>query len=626
MNTAMAGAGSFDLLHLVGFLTGAVLYAMLVVMVARPPARADTFALATGLLGLVWNVGELAAYAGRLAGLGPPISWIHAFSFTALGLLASVVVHSVARAPVRLGSQPHIVGSVVAAVVYACATFAGMMHVIAAATAQTLPSSFGLTVLTIGLLAVIPALITVARRQLNAPRALWMATLAVVAVSALHLGRLHGAQESWPVELIGHHASIVLAFAILYQDYRFAFADLFLKQALTLLVLVALVFTAFSIVEPLLTVVDGRLPPSAIALLLALWAGTALLFPACRRAVARFVDRVILRRADYGSLLQRLSDDVQQCDSPDVVLDRGCDVVASSLTATSVKWETRTLHRSGGLASREIAVWAAEPPHYVLVIGQLAGGRRLLSDDFAMLERVAFLLARRIDALRLTEERYERMLQEREMRTLATEAELRALRAQINPHFLFNALTTIGYLIQQAPSRALKTLLDLTTLLRSVLRSEGEFTTLGRERELIDCYLRIERERFEERLEFRLEIPEELCRLAVPSLIVQPLVENAVKHGIAGARNGGTVTVIATLDPELRIVVRNTGAPLETRRAAGSGVGLENVTRRLGHYYGVDASLTVTRDADGATVAELRLPATDIEDRHDNVMARDATP
>ena len=102
MNTAMPGAGSFDLLHLVGFLTGAVLYGMLIVMVARPPARADNFALSTGLLGLVWNVGELAAYAARLAGLGLSISWIHAFSFTALGLLASVVVHSVARAPVRL--------------------------------------------------------------------------------------------------------------------------------------------------------------------------------------------------------------------------------------------------------------------------------------------------------------------------------------------------------------------------------------------------------------------------------------------------------------------------------------------------------------------------------------------
>src|ERR671918_1952679 len=178
----------------------------------------------------------------------------------------------------------------------------------------------------------------------------------------------------------------------------------------------------------------------------------------------------------------------------------------------------------------------AEAPYYVLTIGQLAGGRRLLSDDLAMLERVAFLLARRIDALRLTGERYERMLQEREMRTLATEAELRALRAQINPHFLFNALTTLGYLIQQAPSRALKTLLDLTTLLRSVLRSEGEFTTLGRERELIDCYLRIERERFEERLEFTLDIPEHLSQVAGSSLILPPPLRKAGQQGPSRGR------------------------------------------------------------------------------------------
>jgi two-component system LytT family sensor kinase len=624
----MPAGGPFELLHLVGFLTGALLYGMLLVMVARPSARLDPFALSTGLLGLLWNVGELGAYMARAANMGAASSWIHAVSFTALGLLASVVVHSVARAPTRLPSRPHLVGSAVAVVVYACAAFAGLMHFAAAAAGQALPSAVGLTVLTVGLLAVIPALITAARQQLNRTRALWMAALAVVAVSALHLGRLHGAGEapqSWPVELIGHHASIVLAFAILYQDYRFALADLFLKQALTLLVLVALVFGAFSIVEPMLGGTDG-LHPSAIAVLLGLWAGTALLFPVCRAGVARFVDRAVLRRTDYASLLSRLSDDVQRCDSAETVLDRGCDVVARSLTAMSVTWEARALQPSDDRVSREIAIWTAEPPHYALVIGQLAGGRRLLSDDIAMLERVAVVLARRIDALRLTGERYERMLQEREMRTLATEAELRALRAQINPHFLFNALTTIGYLIQQTPTRALKTLLDLTALLRSVLRSEGEFTTLGRERELVDCYLRIERERFEERLEFTLNIPEELCDLAVPSLIVQPLVENAVKHGIAGTRQGGTVTVTATLDRDLRIVVRNTGAPLGARPASGSGVGLENVTRRLRHYFGDEASLTIGRDENGATVAELRVPAADVDHRHLTAAARNTMP
>lgn len=623
--TPMLATEPFELLHLVGFLTGALLYGMLLFMVTRSPVRPDAFAFSTGLLGLIWNVGELGAYAARLTGLDAVSAWIHASSFSALGLLASVVVHSVARAPFRLTVQRRITGISIAGIVYACAAFAGVLHFVAAATTQALPSPSGLTVLTVGLLTVLPVLITAAHKHLNGARALWMAALAIVAVSALHLGRFHGGQQSWPVELVGHHASILLAFAILYQDYRFALADLFLKQALTLIALVVLVFGAFSIAEPLLVdVVDGRLQPSAVALLLVLWAGTALVFPLCRRAVCRFVDGVVLKRADYSALLSHLADAVQQHASSEAVLDQACDVVARSLTATSVTWEIRPLDPQKELKAREVAIWTAEAPHYLLTIGQLAGGRRLLSDDLAMLERVAFVVARRIDALRLTGERYERMLQEREMRTLATEAELRALRAQINPHFLFNTLTTIGYLIQQTPSRALKTLLDLTTLLRSVLRSEGELTTLGRERDLIDCYLRIERERFEERLEFTLDIPDELAGLPVPSLIVQPLVENAVKHGIAGVREGGIVTVRARLDEGLRIIVRNTGAPFGHGGTSGQGVGLDNVRRRLQHYYGRDASLTVTRDEDGATLAELRLPASDVDAQID-VLARAAS-
>jgi hypothetical protein len=618
----MLNAGPSELLHLVGFLTGAALYGMLLAMVTRPPARPDAFALSTGVLGLVWNLGELSTYAVDIAALPSLSPWIHAFSFTSLGLLASVVVHSVARAPVGTDSWRRRLHATIPLIVYGCAMVAGVLHFQTAAVGAVPPSSTGLTALTVGLVAVIPLLIAVTRQQLNSARALWMAALAVVAVSALHLGSFHGARESWPVELVGHHASIVLAFAILYQDYRFALADLFLKQALTLLALVVLVFGGFSIVEPLLTSSDGRLAPAAVTMLLAIWAATALVFPVCRRVAARFVDRVVLTRADYASLLSQIAEDVQRDQAPEAVLERTCKVLASALTASTVGWQERTLNPSGDLTRRHVPILTAEAPHYVLIVGQLAGGRRLLSDDVAMLERVAIITARRIDALRLTGERYERMLQEREMRTLATEAELRALRAQINPHFLFNALTTIGYLIQQMPTRALKTLLDLTTLLRSVLRSEGEFTTLGRERELIECYLKIERERFEERLTFRLDIPGHLVHVPVPSLIVQPLVENAVKHGIAGTRQGGTITVSAVLDGDLRIVVRNTGAPLGAATASGAGVGLENVRRRLRHYYGDEASFTVKCDESGATVAELRLPAVDSDDQNVELIAR----
>ena len=146
-----------------------------------------------------------------------------------------------------------------------------------------------------------------------------------------------------------------------------------------------------------------------------------------------------------------------------------------------------------------------------MAIGQLTGGRRLLSDDLATLEAIAVVVARRIDAIRITNERYEREIREQEIGKLATEAELRALRAQINPHFLFNALTTIGYLIQTAPPRALETLLRLTALLRAVLRSEGEFTTLGRELEIVESYLDIERARFEQRLRVTIDVPARLA-------------------------------------------------------------------------------------------------------------------
>src|SRR5205814_5413260 len=186
-----------------------------------------------------------------------------------------------------------------------------------------------------------------------------------------------------------------------------------------------------------------------------------------------------------------------------------------------------------------VIVLTADRPRFAIAVAGLTGGRRLLSDDIAALEAIAIAAARRIDAIRITKERYERESREQEIGKLATEAELRALRAQINPHFLFNALTTIGYLIQTAPNRALDTLLRLTALLRGVLRSEGELTTLGRELDLIESYLDIERARFEERLRVRIDVPAALKRLRVPPLLLQPVVENAVKHGIEPRRLGG---------------------------------------------------------------------------------------
>jgi two-component system LytT family sensor kinase len=238
-----------------------------------------------------------------------------------------------------------------------------------------------------------------------------------------------------------------------------------------------------------------------------------------------------------------------------------------------------------------------------------------------MLDSVAMMVARRIDALRVTHERCEQSLREQEINKLATEAQLRALRAQVNPHFLFNALTTIGYLVQTAPDRALETLMKLTSLLRAVLRTEGEFVTLEQELELIVSYLDIERARFEERLRTTIDVPKELLSLRVPSLMVQPLVENAIKHGITPARFGGEVSIRARLEHSstkvsngeevLSVIVSDTGlgaSEIEWARGRRSGVGLSNIEERLRSYGGSSASLRINSTPGIGTVVELRIP------------------
>jgi LytS/YehU family sensor histidine kinase len=194
---------------------------------------------------------------------------------------------------------------------------------------------------------------------------------------------------------------------------------------------------------------------------------------------------------------------------------------------------------------------------------------------------------------------------------LTTEAELRALRAQVNPHFLFNALNTIGYLIQASPARAHETLMKLTSLLRGVLRSADAATTLGDEIDLVSAYLEIERARFDERLCVAIDVPRELRAIRVPALMIQPLVENAIKHGIANCRTGGRVAIESRSDGEnLTISVRNSGARVtdaDIARGRQKGMGLSNLDARLRHQYGDAASLTLVATAD-ETRAEIVLP------------------
>jgi len=605
----VSASNAADVLSLVGFATGTALYAMLLVLVVRgaarqvgDPARRDRLPLATALLGLVWNLGELAAYALPRLGLVADGVGLSAMSFPALGLLAAVVVHSVARG-LRHGRIVTVLG-------YALAVSAAVLHLGTVVSSDPRSSTLAFQLLTVSFSLLIVPLALITRAQANGRRALWVLALVLFAVSATHLGSFHSRDDSWWMQLLGHHAAIPLAFAILYQNYRFALGDLFLKQALTLLAIVAVTLAGYSTV---LLVPPG---PAAVGVLLALWVATALIAPWLRRAVVRFVDAVLLGRADYTALRAEIGRAIGDQPALNGVMDTICDRLADAFNARRVWWTTASEAGPGPgpVPSRTTTVSTTDPPQLRIHVGELTGGRRLLSDDEALLDAAAVMAARRIDAIRLTLERYETQLREEEMQKLAAEAELKALRAQINPHFLFNALTTIGYLIDAAPARAVDTLLRLTQLLRGMLRPEGEFTTLGREIELVEHYLDIERERFEERLRVTVDVPAWLRGVPMPSLVVQPLVENAIKHGVAPSTVGGEVRVVAVRENAggqacLHIVVRNTGKPLAADYdRGGDHVGLDNVVRRLTGHYGSAARLTLSVDDSGATVAELRLP------------------
>jgi len=610
----MTSNDTTTLVHLVGFIAGVALYAMLAVMTVRDRrGSADRIPLATALLGLVWNSVALVIYGLHDFGLPTPIPpvwpWIVALAFSALGFLPAVVVHSAVQSAVRGAGAPILVR-----VAYSVSAIAAALQFVDAGRGAALPSRAGLLVLTIGYAILIGALVRYARGQPGWRRALSAVALAAFAVMALHLSQHAAGSDSWPTELLGHHASLPLAVVILYQDYRFAFADLFLKRALTLVVLLAGTIALYQLIAapfivPLLLTHGGA--PGPVAALLGLWTLTALAYPRLRRAVNAIVDRLILRRTDYRDLREAVAARVAALDDESEILDAGAALIAAAVPATNVRW---SMHAPTGPQAAAIAIVTTDGPTYTITLGGVAAGRRLLSDDVAALDAVGVTLARRIDAVRVQRERFGRDLREREILQLATEARLSALRAQLNPHFLFNALTTISHLIEEAPPRALATLLRLTALLRAVLtRADGGLTTLGDELDLVRDYLAIEAARFEERLTVRIDVEDHLLDLPLPPLLLQPLVENAVKHGITPRRRGGLVELTARgSGGAVTIAVRDTGvgvAPDDLARRRALGIGLANVEARLGHYYPAGATLSVSSTPGEGTLVLLHVPA-----------------
>ncbi|MBD0320382.1 MAG: histidine kinase [Gemmatimonadetes bacterium] len=224
-----------------------------------------------------------------------------------------------------------------------------------------------------------------------------------------------------------------------------------------------------------------------------------------------------------------------------------------------------------------------------------------------------FIYAREYHAKRLSELRLRSLLAESELQR--TEAELQALKAELNPHFLFNALNTVSSLMHTRVDDARRVVAHLSALLRRVLESSSlQEVSVEEEVEFIRLYLEIEQARFGDALRIVYRLDPATLRARVPHLLIQPLVENAVKHGLRPRDGTGQVMLSSTrVGDFLQLMVADDGVgPSHAPRAEGTGTGLANVRQRLRQLYGERQSFELAPAPRGGATASIRIPFTEL--------------
>jgi LytS/YehU family sensor histidine kinase len=200
-----------------------------------------------------------------------------------------------------------------------------------------------------------------------------------------------------------------------------------------------------------------------------------------------------------------------------------------------------------------------------------------------------------------------------QLKRQVVEARMAAMQAQVEPHFLFNTLASIDHLIETDPPRASQMQKNLIALLRASMPTMREnhpaAHNLGREMAVIKPYLEILKVRMEDRLQTRIDVPDGLLSADFPSMMIQSLVENAIKHGLEPKAEGGLLSVRAEINHgKLAVTVADTGLGFGKAATAGTGVGLNNIRERLQLLYGNKASMTVAENTPSGTLVTLTVP------------------
>ena len=408
-------------------------------------------------------------------------------------------------------------------------------------------------------------------------------------------------------------APIYFLVASVYFENRFEFYDLVVKRALLILLSVIVLGVYLAVSLPWLELMPaGSARPWLFAVALA---PVAMVMPWLVPAAERWLDRIWLGReyTPVAAVTHMLAALQPATDEPS--LAQAAEVRLSEIFGSKIAVLIGDQPAGSGAIELEVAAPSmASGPTVRIAVLKTPGMRRILSEDLALLRSLVTVFGFMLQNIRLQQKRQEQDQLARELRLQTSRSELKALRAQINPHFLFNALNAIASLIHTDPARADEAVEQLAEVFRYTLRrSDSEWAPLDQELAFARAYLDVEQARFGQRLSFAIESDHPTPPPQIPSMLLQTLLENAVKHGVSQAREPGRIDVLVrTTADEVTLDVRNTGPALDARRPApreGEGFGLHSVRERLKGHFGDRASFRLLRDeAAGVTVARISMP------------------
>jgi two-component system, LytTR family, sensor kinase len=486
-------------------------------------------------------------------------------------------------------------------------------------------------------------------RRASTPRAVYMPSLAIVAAVCGAAAAMAYANSARPKSHFGAAVTFVAAHMVLlvvlcasFLFARFRFADLFVRYGVRILLagLWASVLAFFAQSDFLLHVARQSTSPAAVhVFVVILLAGFLLLsFTFVDERISKMVNRWLFRPPDYRAASRQLTNQLGQLHSESDLSTavegaalralhlRGARLIAAGALPPS-PWSsailegelvelgyTDPLRGQLPLANAEvlIPITSSGQVTHVLVVSPGPARPGLVSLDLNFLRTIAAQFGNRLDALHREREAIERQSREALLLQQVAEAELRALRAQINPHFLFNSLNTIADLIVRDPPRAEAMTLRLASVFRHVLaHSSRSMTTIREEVEFLRTYLYIEEARFGDRLRVSIDVAPEAAGQSIPSLILQPLVENAMKHGLGPKPGPGSIWISAHMEGDrlcVRIEDDGMGPQSVPTAAPDKCHGLTNVAGRLRTLYGDRASVRLDARAGGGACVTVRIP------------------